>query len=160
MNQDSTIQPESSKTYGSSISDLLRRLTKLYESVIAKALKEIGLTNPQMMVLKQIIREPKTLGHISQAVQLSNSTVSGILDRLERDDWIERIRDEEDRRIIWIRKTEKISGLRDKFELFRESFYDHLFDDISDAEIEHIVRSLDILITHLECKLEDEASRS
>ncbi|UUZ79597.1 MarR family transcriptional regulator [Paenibacillus sp. P26] len=155
-----TVSDSQHASYGSHISSLLRRLSKLYGALLAKDLKSVGLTPPQMMVLRQVYTEPKTLGSISQAVQLSNSTCSGILDRLERDGYIERVRDDNDRRIIWIRKTDKLTDLTNKFSLFQESFYDHVFDDLSEAEMDNIVRSLDILITHLESKIEDETPRS
>lgn len=65
--------------------------------------KEMQLTAPQGMLMG-------TLGHfgkmkvsdISEKLGLSNSTVSGIIDRLEKQGLVERIRSEEDRRVVYV----------------------------------------------------------
>jgi len=124
--------------------------------MMAKNLKELGLTTPQIAVIEHIYLERKTIGQISDCTQLSYSTVSGIIDRLERDGWIERVRDEVDRRIVWIRRTSKIDAEREKLHLFQESFYENLLADLSPEELDNIIRSLELLTNHLEKKDEEK----
>jgi DNA-binding MarR family transcriptional regulator len=122
-----------------------------------KDLKEIGLTKPQIQTLGTVYLDRKTIGQISESSELSYSTVSGIIDRLERDGWIERIRDESDRRIVWIQKTDKFDLIKDKLKLFQESFYENLLSDISEDELEAIIHSLGLLTTYLEKKVEEKS---
>jgi DNA-binding MarR family transcriptional regulator len=132
------------------VRDLLKRLNKTINTIATRELEKFGLTVPQLMVLKQIFCGPKTIGQISKAVDLSYSTVSGIIDRLEREQLVERIRDENDRRVVWIRSTEKVKEKFERVPIFSEEFYNKLFADISDAEMDQIVNALETLITKLE----------
>ncbi|MCG6197580.1 MarR family transcriptional regulator, partial [Anoxybacillus sp. LAT_38] len=58
------------------VRDLLKRLNKTITTMATRELGKFGLTVPQLMVLRQIKCEPKTIGQISKAVDLSYSTVS------------------------------------------------------------------------------------
>lgn len=135
------------------IRDLLRRLVKLHQTAVGRELTGHGLTLPQILVLKQIFETPKTIGQISQAVDLSYSTISGIIDRLEREQLVERVRDQEDRRVIWIRKTDKLGELFGQIPLFTEEYYGELFQGLSESELDTIIHSLQLLIAKIEEKV-------
>jgi DNA-binding MarR family transcriptional regulator len=132
------------------VRDLLKRLNKTLTTIATKELAKFGLTVPQLMVLKQIQCEPKTIGQISKAVDLSYSTVSGIIDRLEREQMVERVRDKKDRRVVWIRGTGKVKEKVEQIPIFSEEYFNKLFKDISDEEMDQIVHVLETLIEKLE----------
>jgi DNA-binding MarR family transcriptional regulator len=135
----------------------IRKLTKIFNNTMNKDLKELGLTTPQITTIAQVYFERKTIGQISESSQLSYSTVSGIIDRLERDGWLERIRDDSDRRIVWIQKNaEKIEAARGMLHFFQEGFYEKLLSDLSPDELDTIIRSLELLTTYLEKKVEEK----
>ena len=116
----------------------------------------IGLTFPQIAVLKSTAKGAKTVGQISQAVGLSNSTVSGIIDRLERDGFVERKRSEDDRRVVRIQHTSKVEEFKKEVPVFQDDYYIQLFNDISEVQWEQIFQSLHILTTQLEKKVEEK----
>lgn len=59
----------------------------------------MGLTTPQISVLRElIVTDGLSLKGLSQRVGLAQSTVSGIVDRLERHDLVHRITDPKDKR--------------------------------------------------------------
>ena len=91
--------------------EVIRRIKKLKESMhdgMSKMFKEANLTGPQGMVVGILFRfGPLKISDISQHMGLSMSTVSGILDRLERDDIILREKSEEDGRVIIVKLTEQ-----------------------------------------------------
>lgn len=132
------------------IRDLLKRLNKTFGTMATKELCKYGLTVPQLVVIRQITTEPKTIGQLSKAVDLSYSTVSGIIDRLEREQLVERVRDENDRRVVWIRKTEKITELFEKVDLLSGEIYKQHFNSFSEEELNNIINSLEALVTKLE----------
>ncbi|GED34579.1 MULTISPECIES: MarR family winged helix-turn-helix transcriptional regulator [Brevibacillus] len=132
------------------IRDLLKRLNKTFGTMATKELCKYGLTVPQLVVIRQISIEPRTIGQISKAVDLSYSTVSGIIDRLEREQLVERVRDENDRRVVWIRKTEKITELFEKVDLLSGEIYKQHFNSFSEEELNNIINSLEALVTKLE----------
>lgn len=92
---------------------ILRALRKIilrvsgYSRILAR---KAGITVPQLMVMKaisQVTDEEVSLITISQKVQLSPPTVSGIVDRLERGHLVVRSRKADDRRKVSLVLTEK-----------------------------------------------------
>jgi DNA-binding MarR family transcriptional regulator len=78
-----------------------RRLTKL-------AAREVGLTGPQLTVVKLLDTfGDLSLSSLSERIRAQNSTVTGIIDRMEREDLVLRERSTSDRRVVFIRLTEK-----------------------------------------------------
>jgi DNA-binding MarR family transcriptional regulator len=134
------------------VRDLLKKLNKTFQNLVSNELAGHGLTAPQILVLRQIYEDPKTIGQISKSVDLSYSTVSGIIDRLERQGFVIRDRDQEDRRVVWIRKTEKIMDVLKRVPVFQDSYYTRLFQGISDEQMDQIVGTLKMLIVQLEKK--------
>lgn len=67
-----------------------------------------GLTMPQYQLLLAAIENlDVTLGGLSEQLNCSRGNVTGIVDRLERDEWLMRERSTDDRRVITVRLTEK-----------------------------------------------------
>lgn len=78
-----------------------RRLTK-------QAAREIGLTGPQLTVLKLLdTLGDVSLSSLSERIRAQNSTVTGIIDRMEREGLVVRERSTSDRRVVYIRLTDK-----------------------------------------------------
>jgi DNA-binding MarR family transcriptional regulator len=67
-----------------------------------------GLTGPQLAVIKMLEPVGKlSLSELSWKIRARNSTVTGIIDRMEREGLVERKRSEKDRRVIHIVLTKK-----------------------------------------------------
>ncbi len=139
------------------IRDLLKKLNRSFGLLITRDLAKFGITVPQGLVLKQISDGRKTIGQISKSIGLSYSTVSGIIDRLERDEWVIRIRDDADRRVIWIEKTNKVEEVKKQIPVFQENYYAELLQDLSEQELDQIVHSLVVLTRQLEKKEEEKS---
>ena len=74
-----------------------RRLNKCY-----------GLTVPQIVCMYEIYENGRmTISALSKKIYLSMSTIVGVIDRLEEKQFVNRTRDIQDRRIIYIDITEK-----------------------------------------------------
>ncbi len=72
-----------------------------------RLVEQSGLTGPQWLTLREAARLGRPpAGVLARAVNLSQPTVSGILDRLERRGLVERVRDNEDRRSVAVSVTE------------------------------------------------------
>ncbi len=78
-----------------------RRITK-------ELAKRAQLTGPQLTVVKilETIGE-LSLTELSERIRAQNSTVTGIIDRMERENLVVRERSTEDRRVVKIRLTPK-----------------------------------------------------
>jgi DNA-binding MarR family transcriptional regulator len=78
-----------------------RRITK-------ELARRANLTGPQLTVVK-ILEQigDLSLSELSDKIRAQNSTVTGIIDRMEREGLVTRIRSKEDRRIVSVRLTDK-----------------------------------------------------
>jgi DNA-binding MarR family transcriptional regulator len=78
-----------------------RRITK-------ELARRANLTGPQLTVVKilETIGD-LSLSELSDKIRAQNSTVTGIIDRMEREGLVQRVRSSEDRRVIRIHLTEK-----------------------------------------------------
>jgi len=90
---------------------ILRALRQIIHAVdvYSRKLKtRYHITAPQLVCLTTICQNGSmTTTHIAGQVHLSPSTVVGILDRLERQGWIQRVRDSRDRRVVNVTVTEE-----------------------------------------------------
>jgi DNA-binding MarR family transcriptional regulator len=101
------VEPADFRSY--QVVEALRRIS-LRVSRYSRALaRETGLTLPQQMCLRAVRASDVglTIAQLSAAVSLSASTVSGIVDRLQRDGWVCRERSTVDRRRVVVQLTER-----------------------------------------------------
>jgi|SRR5690625_1662976 len=73
-----------------------------------KILKKYPITSPQFNALQWLIEEGElTIGKLSNKNGLAFSTTTDLVDRMEKNELVERIRDTNDRRVVRIRVLEK-----------------------------------------------------
>jgi len=93
----------------------LRRIPRAIDLHSRGLLQTFGLTAPQLVTLQKVVRlQPITIGTLSQAVHLSQATMTGILDRLEQQGLVQRTRDGIDRRTVTITATREGAQLLKK----------------------------------------------
>jgi DNA-binding MarR family transcriptional regulator len=99
------------------------RVARKMSKVTRKKLASYGLTTTQFFLLTALYEEDGVLiSVLAQKVALDKATLTGLLDRLERDDLIERKPDPSDRRAIRIFLTPKAESLRIKLiELYNQN---------------------------------------
>ena len=85
----------------------IRRIMRAVDIYSRKLVKEYNLTTPQHICLLTIVEAgPITVTELGKEVSLGQSTVVGILDRLEEKEMIHRERDTADRRKVYLSATE------------------------------------------------------
>lgn len=66
------------------------------------------ITAPQLVCLRALVHARQmSAKHLAGEIHVSPSTMVGILDRLEEKGLVERERSRHDRRVVWVRPTEK-----------------------------------------------------
>lgn len=140
------------------IEPLFIHLTKRLR-VIARAFNKYSkylqehhsITIPQIICLREVHEHgPLTLGALTRIVSLNNSTVSGIVDRLEKQELLQRVRTSSDRRQIHLQMTEKgVLFLTDIPTPVPERFIEGM-KHYSDEEVDRIVWAVDHLAELLE----------
>jgi DNA-binding MarR family transcriptional regulator len=101
------------------------------------------LTFPQALVLSALTEEaPVPISVLAQKTGSANSTVSGIVDRLEKMGLVERVRSEEDRRVIYVDLTARCRQIRENASADVNSYFYTLLKDLPEEEQESILRAL------------------
>ena len=78
----------------------IRRIVRAIELYSHSLVSQVGLTSPQLSVLKSVARlSPATPTAIARQLSLSQPTVSGILERLQAKNLVERIQTNGDKRM-------------------------------------------------------------
>ena len=105
-----------------------------------------GFTFPQLSVISILAKSgEQKVSDISEKMRLSDSTVSGILDRLEHKGIIERKRNKDDRRVVKIHLSQESQELCRKFQQQKKEYFMHLLSELSEQEINDIIKGLEIL---------------
>lgn len=119
--------------------------TTLYNN-IGKEFSKLELTVPQVFVMDLLYRHKKLkVNEISSEVNLTNATVSGILDRLEKQHMITRTRGEKDKRVVYIELTEHGNELAESFKVLINNYFTSLFEDCTIEDMENIITNLSLL---------------
>ena len=107
-----------------SIVSALRRIVRAIDLQSRRMVDACGLTGPQLVVLREAAHLSGTsVSALARAVSLSQPTVSGILERLERRGLVRRERSQTDRRSVFVSVTpEGARTLKDAPSLLQDRF--------------------------------------
>ena len=131
----------------------LRRISRAIELHSHSLASRYGLTVPQLALLKELgARGGRSVGELTRAVHLSQATVTGILDRLQRRGLVERRRGEADKRKVHVWLTEEgRATLHRSPPLLRENFLVS-FGRLRDWEQTQILSSLQRVVAMMEAE--------
>ena len=153
MGQATTTTPVSDRAVSDDVMIALRKIIQAIDVNSKKLVKRVGLTGPQLVILQEISSFGEvTAGEIARAVSLSQATVTGILERMEKRGLLARQRSDRDKRRIMVRITE--SGkqiLLDAPPLMQEAFVER-FSSLQTWEQTMILSSLQRLVAIMDAK--------
>ncbi len=129
----------------------LRRIIRAIDLHSRTLVRRYGLTGPQLVILKELVEtSPQSVSSLAAAVNLSQATVTGILDRLERKTMITRRRDSKDKRKVMVSPTSAAEdALAGAPPLLQEHFTD-AFAGLADWEQTQILSSLQRIVVLME----------
>ncbi|BBO81411.1 MarR family winged helix-turn-helix transcriptional regulator [Desulfosarcina ovata] len=131
----------------------LRRLIRAIDLHSRYLSKHFGLTGPQLIILRELAREGEmSSGEIAASVSLSQATVTGITDRLEKRGLVTKTKSDIDRRRVVIQPTTACQALLDQAPPpIQESFLNQ-FDKLRDWEQSMILSSLQRLVQMIDAR--------
>ncbi len=92
----------------SQIEKSLRHVSYIVKQKGREILNEFPITPPQFVALQWLQEEgDMTIGELSQRMYLACSTTTDLIDRMEKNELVERVKDEKDRRVVRIHLLEK-----------------------------------------------------
>lgn len=123
---------------------LFQEVVHLFRQIMRKVFDDTGITIPQSMVIG-ILSKEKTLKitELSSKLSLSNSTVSGIVDRLEKQGLVERKRSEQDKRVVYVSISSDF--MHQNFHKLLEVNIENVINKGTPEEIVKIFEGLDTL---------------
>jgi DNA-binding MarR family transcriptional regulator len=87
---------------------VMKKVMSVIKHNMQSHFKERNLTGPQGMLMGTLAHHGEMkVSELSERLGLSNSTVSGILGRLENQGLVERTRSREDRRVVYVKVTDE-----------------------------------------------------
>lgn len=107
---------------------------------------KMNLTFPQALALSVLGTDgPMPISKLAEKMGSANSTISGIVDRLERLELARRTRSELDHRVIYVEATEKYVELRNKAKTGVNEYFGNLLGTLSPEERETVASGLTLL---------------
>ncbi|MBD2857541.1 MarR family transcriptional regulator [Spongiibacter sp. KMU-158] len=121
----------------------LRRVTRAIDLHSKHLMKTAGLTAPQMLIL-QSLRDhgDEIISNIANRVNLSQATVTSIIDRLEKRGLVVRERSKEDKRKVFACLTESGAELIRNAPTPLQDYFVRQFRDLQEWEQMQLISSL------------------
>jgi DNA-binding MarR family transcriptional regulator len=125
---------------------LIKHVMGTAKRSMGKQFEDLNITGPQGMLVGTLIHYGEMkISDLSEKLGLSNSTVSGILDRLEDQGLVERVRSKEDRRVVYVNVTPGFKKSAKKhFEEFERKF-ESMINSATTEELDTILKGLETL---------------
>ncbi len=83
------------------IEKYLRKIDWIIRKKGREILNDINITDPQFIALQHLVNNQQlTIGELSQKMSLACSTITDLIDRMEKSELVNREKDEQDKRIV------------------------------------------------------------
>jgi DNA-binding MarR family transcriptional regulator len=131
----------------------LRKIIRSIELNSRSLVKRVGLTGPQLIILKEVSRmNASSIGEVARTISLSQATVTGIVERLEKRNLLRRRRSDVDRRKVMVEITQEGETLlQDAPPLMQEAFVDR-FSRLPEWEQSMVLSALQLLVQVMDAK--------
>lgn len=131
----------------------IRRMTRAVYLDSKKMVKQIGLSNPQCLVLKAIDENgPSSLASMSRHLNVSPANMTGLVDRLEKKGLVRRTSKLGDRRVTIVELTDEGKPLSQSVpDPIEEKLISGLHD-ITPFDLQHIVDAFQTVVDLLDAK--------
>ena len=130
---------------------LVKRIMSVVKQNFESDFKKMGVTQSQILVMRVLnLRGDMKVSDISKELDLSNSTVSGIIDRLVEKKIVQRKRSDEDRRIVMISLADEYrQPVKKGLNAFAQKMRKAL-STMTEEDVDSIIRGLEKLEKILE----------
>jgi len=139
---------------------LIAKIRQVSGRIFAQILKENGIDqiNPAQGRILFVLwkKDEIPISELAKETQLSKSTLTSMLDRLEKAGHITRIRSEKDRRTILLKLTEKDKSLQKVYNKVSDEMTKIFYREFSQEEIDEFEGYLKRILTNL---IQNQAQR-
>ncbi len=133
------------------IEENLRRVCYKIKKKGREILNDVDITPPQFEALQYLRKQDNlTIGELSSQMYLACSTVTDLLDRMERNELVKRVKDENDRRIVRIVVLQKGHDLIKLVMDNRVNYVESILTELDEETIDAIDRGFGIFNERVE----------
>ena len=134
----------------------LNKSSMLYKRLMSRHLERLNITYSQLMVLRVANQEPGiTAKEILMQMDTDKATLSGVLARLERDNYIYRVKNDKDKRIQNIFVSDGSQKLCTEVSVIEKACMSNLIKGITEEEAENFLAILDRFIENQVTKIDE-----
>jgi DNA-binding MarR family transcriptional regulator len=124
----------------------LRLIAGIIKQKGREILNDFSITPPQFVALQWLFdNNEMTIGELSTKMYLAYSTTTDLIDRMESNGLVKRIKDPNDRRVVRIRKLQKGYEIIEKVIKRRQEYLDEILSGFSMEDISGLEKSLHLL---------------
>lgn len=135
--------PISIEAFADRLNEIMPVMFKEFTKKLTKELHKTDITLPQFFVLEFLGREGESkMTELAHFMNVTTAAMTGIVGRLVRDSYIERIYDQNDRRIIKVKLTNEGSSIVRKICERKQQMIVKVFGKISEVDREQYLRIL------------------
>ena len=143
------------------VANLFQEVMILFKHSMSKVFEDSGITAPQGVVLGVLSKETKIkITELSSKLSLPNSTVSGLVDRLEKQGMVERERSEKDRRVVYVSISPNFKEMHLQFRKNWQQKIENVMNKGTSEDLEEIFNGLNTLKKLLRDHPTDSANQS
>lgn len=129
-----------------SIEKHLRKVDYIIRKNGRMILSDFGITVPQFTALQVLINDgDMTIGELSQQMDLACSTITDLIDRMEKNELVKREKDQKDKRVVRVVVLEKGHDILQRVLDRRISFLEAKLEGLSETEVEGLKTALEKL---------------
>jgi len=122
---------------------LLRHVSAVIRKRGREILADFNITPPQLTALQVLQRNGNiTIGELGEKMYLAYSTATDLIDRMERNELVQRIRDSNDRRVVRLQILPKGEKLVDEVIARRKQYLAGILVEVNEEDRIHLVDSL------------------
>ncbi|CAM3107704.1 MarR family transcriptional regulator [Filibacter tadaridae] len=129
----------------------LRYIAGIIKQQGRRILSNYTITPPQFIALQWLFEHgDMTIGDLSNRMFLAFSTTTDLVDRMEKNSLVKRVRDKQDRRVVRIHLLSEGERIIEEVIVKRRHYLDTVLEDFSEEEVKNLSHLLSKL--HLEMK--------
>ncbi|MFO7173419.1 MAG: MarR family transcriptional regulator [Bacillota bacterium] len=126
-----------------------RSLTRLFRLIRTRDAGATGISPSQRAVLRALEESPLQISEVAATLGVTLSAATGLVDRMARNQLVERERDQADRRVVWVRLTDAGRQAARAAEEERRRVLQEVFAPLSDEELQTLASLLERARTDL-----------
>ncbi|MEL3974647.1 MarR family transcriptional regulator [Rossellomorea oryzaecorticis] len=134
------------KADGQVVADIekdLRYISSIIKQKGREILSQYTLTPPQFIALQWLFEYgDMTIGDLSNKMYLACSTTTDLVDRMEKNELVERVKDENDRRVVRIHMLKEGERIIEEVIEKRQNYLQSVLEDFSEEEVLGLKRNL------------------